>query len=315
MRHRTRKTALYAAVSIGAVVLLAVALYGLGHVGLQPPGARYDSRMASDIAAQPCWQNTLETSIPQTELYEVMARHMLDSQGQQARKLLFIGLDGALAPAAGVLAQQPGGAISELAAQGGLWLGYTGGANPGDQITRTAPSWTSMFTGYWADRHQVYDNGDTLSPEVRTILYQIQVRGGQASFSFSWKPHLTASYRHEAEEYPSVFHHCENDVDTLSSMLRAIAGGRDAVFGILEHADHAGHLVGYSTRIPGYMQAMDRAQADAGALIEAARERMALHGEDWLIIVASDHGGLGFDHRGTSLMESTIFFASNKAIF
>jgi len=87
------------------------------------------------------------------------------------------------------------------------------------------------------------------------------------------------------------------------------------VFGIFEYADHAGHVTGYSTRIPGYMRAMERAQADAGTLIEAVRERMALYGEDWLIIAASDHGGLGFDHRGPTLMESTTFFASNKAIF
>ena len=87
------------------------------------------------------------------------------------------------------------------------------------------------------------------------------------------------------------------------------------MFGIFEYADHAGHVTGYSTRIPGYMRAMERAQADAGTLIEAVRERMALYGEDWLIIAASDHGGLGFDHRGPTLMESTTFFASNKAIF
>ena len=316
MQHGRRKAALCAAAPIGTILLLAAALYGLGHIGLQPPGKRYDSRMAGEIAAQPCWKNTLDTRVPQTDIYEVMARHILEGdEGQEKRRLLFIGLDGALAPAVGILAQRPGSVVAELAAQGGLWLGQAGGAKPRNQVTRTAPGWTSMFTGCWADRHQVYDNGDTLSPEVRTILYQIQARGGQASFSFSWKPHLTASYRLEAGEYPDTFQYCGDDAGTLSSMLRAIDEGKDAVFGIFEHADHAGHITGYSTRIPGYMRAMESAQADVGALVAAARERMDLYGEDWLIIIASDHGGLGFDHRGPTLMESTTFFMSNQVIF
>jgi len=316
MKRSTRKAALHIAIPTGAIVLLASALYGLSHVGLQPPGKRYDSRLAGEIAAQACWKNTLEDCIPVTDIYDVMARHMLaGGEGQETRKLLFIGLDGALAPAAGMLAQRPGGAIAELAAQGGLWLARAGGAAPGDQITRTAPGWTSMFTGCWADRHGVYDNGGTLSPEVRTVLYRIQARGRQVSFSFSWKPHLTASYKLEAEEYPAIFQYCEDDAGTLESMCRAIEEGKDAVFGIFEYADHAGHITGYSTRSTAYMRAMERGQAGAGVLIAAARERMALTGEDWLIIVASDHGGLGFDHHGPTLMESTTFFASNKVVF
>jgi len=311
MKHKHSK-AFRVTAPIGAAVFLLALLYGLGRLGLQPPGARYDGRMAHTLAAQPCWDNTPDTLIMQTKIYDVMARHMLE--GGPERKLLFIGLDGALPQAAGLLAREPG-ALRDLAAQGGMWLSRTGGAVPGDQVTCTAPSWTSMFTGVWADRHQVYDNGDTLSPEVRTIFYLIQARGGRASFSFSWKPHGSVSYKHEAREYPEIFQTCKNDAGTLTSMLAAIEGGSDAVFGIFELPDSTGHATGFSIRMPRYMRAMERMQADAKALIEAAQERAALHGEDWLIIVASDHGGLGFAHKGISMMEMGTFFAANKAIF
>lgn len=294
------------------LVLIPLLYYGLGHIGIRPPGARADRRFAEEVNGQRCWDNTMDGRIPQTRAYDAMMQHM---EGGETRKLLLIGYDGTLASAAGRRAQEPGSAIGTLAAQGGLWLGQAGGAVPGEQATRTAPGWTSIFTGVWADRHGVYKNGDTLSPEARTILYQLSERGREVSFSFSWKPHLTDTYRDEAAEYPGVFQYRGNDADTLKSMLGAIDEGQDAVFGIFEYVDHAGHVTGYSADSPFYQKALERAEAGAARLIEAARARERQYGEDWLIIIATDHGGYGFDHFGPGLMESTTFFAANQAIF
>ena len=299
------------ALCLTLLILIPALYYILGHVGIRPPGAKAGERFAAELAAQTCWSNTLDSRVPQTAIYDVMTRHM---ESENAR-LLFIGYDGALASAAGQQAQRPGSAIGGLAAQGGLWLGQAGGAVPGDQFTRTAPGWTSIFTGVWADEHKVFDNGDALSPDVRTIMYQLRAQGRPVSFSFSWKPHLTKSYYNEASMLCKTFLYCNDDAGTLESMRWAFEEGQHAVFGIFEYTDHAGHITGYAARSPFYKTAMEQAEAAAARLIGAARAREEEYGEDWLIIIASDHGGYGFDHFGPSLMESTTFFAANKAIF
>jgi len=311
MKSMPKKRRRVLALCLALLVSVPVLYYALGHVGIRPPSAKADGRFLGEVNAQACWDNTMEGRIPQTAIYDVMAKHM---EGENAR-LLFIGCDGALASAAGLQAGWPGSAIGDLAAQGGLWLGQAGGAVPGDQVTRTAPSWTSAFTGMWAEEHQVFDNGDTLAPGVRTILYQLREQGRGVSFSFSWEPHGTQTYRLEAAGFPEVFRYCRNDAGTLISMREAIEAGQHAVFGTFEYVDHAGHLTGYAARSPFYQKAMGKAEAAAAELIAAARAREIQYGEDWLILIVSDHGGYGFDHFGSSLMESTTFFAANKKIF
>jgi predicted AlkP superfamily pyrophosphatase or phosphodiesterase len=172
-----------------------------------------------------------------------------------------------------------------------------------------------MFTGVWAKQHGIFQNGRTLNPKVRTILYQLCEQGKKTTFSFSWAPHLTASYKLEAQTYPNAFLLCKDDAGTEASMTKALEAGDDAVFGILEATDHAGHSKGYGLRNPIYMKALQRSEAAANRLIAVARGRELEHNEDWLIIITTDHGGLGFDHKGPTLPEIITFFASNKEIF
>ena len=312
MKLTPKKRRRILALGIVALVLLSPLLvYAMARLGVRLPAGKAGLRFTAEAGGQPCWVNTMDSRIPHTNLYDVMQSHM---QAENA-KLLFIGYDGALATAAGQQAQLPESAMGALAQQGGLWLAQTGGSFPGEQQTRTAPGWTSMFTGVWAGRHGVHKNGDTLDPGVRTVLYQWSERGKDVSFSYSWEPHGTETYKHEAEKFPGVFRCCADDAGTLDSMLEAVEAGQDAVFGILEYTDHAGHSMGYSAGSPFYKKAMKDAEAAANELIAAAQAREEQYGEDWLIVITTDHGGYGFDHIAHSLMETTTFIAANKAIF
>ncbi|MCL2106923.1 MAG: hypothetical protein FWH26_07720 [Oscillospiraceae bacterium] len=302
-------------IAAGIAVLVPALLFGAVRAGMRPPTKPFDKRFSSAIAAQACWNNTLDARIPQTAVYGVMTQHMREREDGTVPKLLFIGYDGALATAAGTRAEAGQSAIGDLAGQGGLWLTYTGGEKAGDQVSKTAPSWTSIFTGVWAKEHGIFDNGGTLSPTVRTILYELAAQKKEARFSFSWKPHLTDSYQNEAAEYPEIFQYCNSDDDTFASMLKAIEAGSDAVFGILEYTDHAGHATGYSTGNRRYMEAMEQAEKSAALLIEAAQARMEEFGEDWMIVIASDHGGFINGHYAPTLMETTTFFACSKPVF
>ena len=46
--------------------------------------------------------------------------------------------------------------------------------------------------------------------------------------------------------------------------------------------------------------------------IKAIEGRDTYETEDWLIIITSDHGGIGTDHGGNSIQERMTFIVSNK---
>jgi len=50
--------------------------------------------------------------------------------------------------------------------------------------------------------------------------------------------------------------------------------------------------------MPGYRHAIEQVDAHIGRVVEALSTRKDPAGEDWLIVVTSDHGGKGFKHGG-----------------
>ena len=52
--------------------------------------------------------------------------------------------------------------------------------------------------------------------------------------------------------------------------------------------------------------------ADADKTIEAIKARETYDTEDWLIIITSDHGGIGTDHGSASIQERMTFIVANK---
>jgi len=50
--------------------------------------------------------------------------------------------------------------------------------------------------------------------------------------------------------------------------------------------------------MPGYRHAIEQVDAHIGRVVEALSARKYPAGEDWLIVVTSDHGGKGFKHGG-----------------
>jgi predicted AlkP superfamily pyrophosphatase or phosphodiesterase len=301
------------------VVVCAGVVVGGFFGGLRILRPIFDKRFIATINAAPAgtFNNSLGNRTPQTELYDVMVKHLTEERADgKTPKLLFIGYDGCIAAGIAVRAEEQTSAVNRLAKEGGLWLGQAGGAVVGDQQTRTAPGWGSMFTGVWASEHGIFSNKDTLNGNVHSIFYAMDALGKKVSFNFSWKPHLTVTYANEAAQRPALFNLHNNDRATTAAMLAEIGRGDDGVFGTLEYTDHAGHSTGYSIHNKTYMRALANAEKDANLLIDAAEQRQAEHpDEDWLIIITTDHGGYALNHKGATAMESTTFFASNRSIF
>ncbi len=275
------------------------------------------------------YENTIETAYPQTDLWEIIEHHF-DSdlpEGKTEKKAVVIGYDGCRAD---ILAEKKeNGAVNYLLSKGASNnLLYCGGVNyPAEntQDTSTAPGWCSILTGVWADVNGITGNGITKAIEPKTLM-TILVEDGtidSASFITKWKGHFTNSNSTYIDEKA----YCEeNNIDVdfeLRKNKKDIHTGAmeeitstdcaDFVFIIYENTDSAGHDFGFTFNNPVYKNAFNTEDGYGYEVIKAIEARDTYETEDWLIIVTSDHGGVGTGHGGASIQERMTFVVMNKA--
>lgn len=275
------------------------------------------------------YENTVETAIPQTELYNIVKEHFEGElpEGKTEKKAIIIGFDGCRADVLSEMLDE-NSAISLMLHDGAtIKLAYCGGVNypeKNTQDTSTAPGWCSVLTGVWADQHGITANGITKSLEYKTLLTTLVEDGviDSASFITKWKGHFdrnNATYNDEkayCEEnnINVTFNRCKNDEASVEFTLNEIKKDdcADFIFTIYEPTDSTGHGYGFTIHNPRYVKAFQTADSYGAETINAIKSRETYETEDWLIIVTSDHGGVNTDHGGESIQERMIFVVSNK---
>ena len=154
------------------------------------------------------YENTVETAIPQTELYNVINEHFNSElpEGKTEKKAIVIGYDGCRAD---ILAEKEDtGAINYLLGKGASNnLLYCGGVNyPAEntQDTSTAPGWCSILTGVWADVHGITGNDITKSIDTKILMTTLAEEKviDSAAFITKWAGHFSrdnATYLEEKD--------------------------------------------------------------------------------------------------------------------
>ncbi len=274
------------------------------------------------------YENTIETAYPQTDIYHIIKNHFEGElpAGKTQKKAIIIGFDGCRAD---ILAQkQDEGAVNYLLENGAsINLYYCGGVNyPAEntQDTSTAPGWCSLATGVWADVHGITGNGITKEVEPKTLMTSLVEDGtiNSSVFITKWKGHFSrdgATYNDEKtyceeNDVNVKFELRKNNDDVHTGTMQEITSDdcADFVFAIYEHTDSTGHNLGFTYNNPKYQQAFKAEDACGYEVIKAIEARDTYDTEDWLIIVTSDHGGIGTDHGGPSVQERMIFVVTNK---
>jgi len=88
----------------------------------------------------------------------------------------------------------------------------------------------------------------------------------------------------------------------------------DLLFVHLDDVDGAGHKFGFDPKLQKYLDAIEKADEQVGAIIKAVENRKTYAMEDWLILVSTDHGGTGKGHGQNIPEHRTIFLiVSGKA--
>ena len=253
------------------------------------------------------------------------------------RKAVFILLDGIPAD---VIEQVPTPVLDEIAAAGGYARASVGGELGGRTETPTisAPGYMSLLTGTWANKHNVWNNYNQ-SPNyaywnIFRIVESVDASRTTALFS-TWldnrtvlvgegRPgagdfrldHSADGFERDTVAYPH---------DPASRYIQAIdervaseaaayiaANGPDLSWVYLEHTDDVAHASGDSD---AFRTSVQQADARVGRIWEAVKKRQAL-GEDWMIVVTTDHGRdarTGKGHGGQTDRERTTWIVTNQS--
>jgi hypothetical protein len=206
------------------------------------------------------------------------------------RRALIVGLDGVRADR---LASARAPVLHALACRGLSGCGWLHA--PPEAMTSSAPGWATVLTGRWPGRHGVTDNDlDPAAADRRPDLLGL-ARAGQPGLrtlaAAAWAPLvgparggplLLGAQRRLLSELPDP---AARDRQVVDAAAAALAGGAvDLAFVHLDQVDAAGHATGVGA---AYAAAIEAADAELGRLLAAVEHRA---GEDWLIVVTTDHG-------------------------
>lgn len=267
------------------------------------------------------------------------------------RKVLFIGFDGMRADALPYVMQDENsdiiaynektgaGAIHEIAKKGGVYLAYCGGESKDtEQQTSTSACWTSHFTGVWGNKHGIITNDDTKNLKYKTFMLEYAEKGLNTSVAFDWDPYFDVNLREEvkyvmqnklsmqfcdidrvkksdndfsnflAPDKPSLS--APYDTGMRDYIISRIEQDDDIVCGIFHYIDTAGHMFGFGTSTQ-YIGTVMNCDMYAHSILQTIWQREKNFNEEWLIIFANDHGGLGKGHGNQTLEERTTWIATN----
>jgi thiamine biosynthesis lipoprotein len=207
----------------------------------------------------------------------------------RGRKVLLIGIDG-FRPDVLPAARTPN--LDRLIADGC----YTDRATT-TEVTVSGPAWSSFLTGVWPNKHGVHDNTFDGADYVTYPHFFARLKEARPdAFTVSaldWIPLDQYVVATAGTDVRFVWDYEDGgDEKVVDAAVEALTDqDPDIVFVYLADLDVAGHEHGYHPGVPGYVAELEEIDGQVGQLIDAVRHRPTIAGEDWLIIVGSDHGG------------------------
>lgn len=281
------------------------------------------------INSKGIFDNSYETKLPQTVIASVISNHFESSVKKP--KCLFIGWDGCRADAMKYLIKSESdkingcndtnvfSAVSELKEGGGLYVTYVGGDADSQQETSTAQGWASAICGKWMKKEWRYGIEWSLDESYPTIMKMLALKGFKTSFSVIWPVHFENTYFKEIEfaqknNLPQYFYKVETDNELHDNLIERINSDDDFIFGIYENPDSNGHSTGFGDDNYRYVSGICNLDRLSYILLNEIKSRPTYNEEDWLVLIASDHGGHSTRHGTQKIEDRTTFLALSKPI-
>lgn len=230
--------------------------------------------------------------------------------------------------------------LDEIAGDDGYARAYVGGevGDDSESPTVSAVGYNSLLTGTWSNKHNVwtnlivnpnYDYWDVFriakhhDPELRTAIYSTWtdnrsklIGDGLARAGGRKLDYSADGFELDTERFP----HDENadyirNIDAVVTEMAAqhiASDAPDLSWVYLQYTDDVAHTFGDSPEMNAAVRLMD---AQLGRIWNAVKQRMQSHGEDWLVVVTTDHGrdaATGKHHGGQSERERRTWIATNS---
>lgn len=238
------------------------------------------------------------------------------AEDRRTPKVLVIGIDGVRPD---VLAEVSTPKLDGLAADGT----FSDDARTGYPSV-SGPGWSSLLIGVWPEKHGVTGNDfegkrydaypdfltriEQVRPELNTVavvdwLPLVKADDGTPTISDA------ADVKHALDGYELGWAEADSaSVDLAVAHLTD--ADPDALFVYLGNPDEVSHETGAIGS--EYRRAIRRADREVGRLMEAVRSRPTYAGEDWLVLVSTDHGRRSDGgHGGDTPEERTIFYLAS----
>lgn len=221
----------------------------------------------------------------------------------QPRKVLIIGIDGVRTDA---LQQANTPNLDALIASG--FYTYESWHQG---ITVSGPSWSTIMTGVDYNKHGVTSNSYSGSnyntypyftkraKDCLPDLYQVQI--------VQWAPMSDNVYNDAWDQKIKVCDGCgANSVSAAQTQLQN--PNLDVLFVYFDECDLTGHSTGFSPLNPAYINSIQTVDGHVGSIISALQSRPDYVAEDWIILITTDHGGIGTGHGGNTNSERKIWW-------
>jgi hypothetical protein len=228
------------------------------------------------------------------------------------RKVLTIGIDG-LRPDALIAANAPN--IDSLV--DGTFFGTSGPSGTlvtygqSEHLTFSGPGWGAYMTGLHVDRHGADTNEfENVVPGTTDWFTPLE------AFDSSLNTHRVITWVIAHDSIPSgadtadVYEYNLNGDQLMTNRVVNLMQdpATDVVMTFFSDVDTAGHTCGFSPVAACYLAEIADTDAKIGQMMSAMAARPNFAEEDWLVILTTDHGGLGTGHSGGLPEQRTIPF-------
>jgi len=221
----------------------------------------------------------------------------------QPRKVLIIGIDGVRTDA---LQQANTPNIDALIASG--FYTYESWH---EGITVSGPSWSTIMCGVEFPKHGVTSNSYSGSnynqypyftkraKDCLPNLYEVQI--------VQWAPMSDNVYNDGWDQKIKVCDGC--GANSVSAAQTQLANPNlDVLFVYFDECDLTGHAIGFNPANPAYINAIQTVDGHIGSILTALQNRPNYASEDWIVLITTDHGGIGTGHGGNTNSERKIWW-------
>lgn len=214
------------------------------------------------------------------------------------RKVLFIGIDGCRTDAFLVAKSATFDSLMAHA-----YVNFNCDRGP---CTVSAPGWSTLLHGVFPSKHGVTSNDlSNLNYGMYHDLFYY-MRQANPDFSLATVSHWDNFLRLTTNEDYAQNVATDGEVkDKALYLLESCVP--DVLLLHFDEVDDAGHQSGFSPGNAEYINAIRKVEGYTSEIMQSIQMREQTYGEEWMVVIVTDHGGEGTSHGGQDHLDVTRY--------